>query len=201
MTDFTYEATDRAEKLEKYEWDNVWWEQADTDKENRVLYIGDSISCPTRTIATKMSDGKWLFDGFGTSKALDNPFFYDSLRLFAKQQGVRKAIVFNNGLHGWHLSDGQDYPEYYEKMINFLISEFPEIKLLLALTTHVANKERNERVIKRNQKVTELAKKYGLKTVDLYALTEDKEALLTDGVHFSKEGYELIATEILKALD
>ena len=201
MTDFTYETTDRSEKLEKYEWDNVWWEQADTDKTNRVLYIGDSISCPTRAIATKMSDGKWLFDGFGTSKALDNPFFYVSLRLFAKQQGERKAIVFNNGLHGWHLSDDKDYPEYYEKMINFLISEFPESKLLLALTTHVANKERNERVIRRNQKVVQLAEKYGLKTVDLYALTEDKEALLTDGVHFSREGYELIASEILKALE
>lgn len=49
--------------------------------------------------------------------------------------------------------------------------------------------------------MTELTEKHGLKTVDLYALTEDKEALLTDGVHFSKEGSELIASEILRALD
>ena len=201
MTDFTYETTDRAERLETYEWDNVWWEQANTDKENRVLYIGDSISCPTRRMATEMAEGRLLFDGFGTSKALDNPFFYDSLSLFGKQQGKRDAIVFNNGLHGWHLSDMQDYPKYYEKMIEFLMREFSEARLYLALTTFVKDSERNARVIRRNAEVLKLAEKYGVPVIDLYSATEGRVDLLTDGVHFSNEGYKIITREILRVLE
>ena len=70
-------------RFETYEWDNVWLEHADTPERKRVLYIGDSISCGTRHIATNMTDGQILFDGFGTSKSLDNPWFMDNLRLIS----------------------------------------------------------------------------------------------------------------------
>ena len=110
--------------METYEWDNVWWEQTNKTDTPRVLYIGDSISCGTRRKATEISKEQLLFDGFGTSKAVDNPYLIDSIRLFAKQQGNRSAILFNNGLHGWHLQDETEYKQYYEKMIQFLINEF-----------------------------------------------------------------------------
>jgi len=50
MSDYTYAAENREQALEKYEWDNVWWESADSTGVPRVLYIGDSISCNTRRI-------------------------------------------------------------------------------------------------------------------------------------------------------
>ena len=53
--DFTFQSKRDANVLEMYEWDNTWWEQApDTDRK-RVLYIGDSISCGIRRIATEVS--------------------------------------------------------------------------------------------------------------------------------------------------
>lgn len=201
MDEFTYEQENIREKLELYEWDNVWWEQANRECEKRVLYVGDSISCGIRRIATEMAKGRMLFDGFGTSKALDNPFFKDSLRIFAKQQGKRSAIIFNNGLHGWHLDDETEYPRYYEDTVKFLLEEFPKTPLLLLLTTHVARADREERVQKRNAAVLEIAKKYGLETVDLYTVSCRHEDLLTDGVHFNTEGYRFLADEILKHLD
>ena len=84
-----------------------------------MLYIGDSISCATRRIATATARGEIFFDGFGTSKALDNSYYTDSLHLFAQQQGERKVVLFNNGLHGWHLDDESEYSKEYEKMICF----------------------------------------------------------------------------------
>ena len=75
MTDFTYAFKDRKERLETYEWDNVWWECADDCETPRVLYIGDSISCGTRRFATEATENTILFDGVGTSKAVDNPLF------------------------------------------------------------------------------------------------------------------------------
>lgn len=199
MSQFTYEYTDRTEKLETYEWDNVWWEHAKTTGVPRVLYIGDSISCGTRPQLNKLADGKIFFDGFGTSKAVDNPYFAPSLRLFAAQEGERKAILFNNGLHGFHLSDEEEYAAEYEKMVKFLLTEFPGTPIFLLLSTHVKDPHRDERVVARNKAVAKIAGQYDLPVIDLYALTKAKAHLLSaDGVHFVEEGYLEIAKELLE---
>ena len=65
----------------------------------------DSISCEKKTALNAISDGEILFDGFGTSKVLDNPYYFPSLSLFARQESSRNAVIFNNGLHGWHLDE------------------------------------------------------------------------------------------------
>ena len=199
MSDYTYEFENLSECLETYEWDKVWIDHANVENLNRVLYIGDSISCATRRVATAKAEGKLYFDGFGTSKALDNPYFQDSVRIFAKQQGTRKAIVFNNGLHGWHLDDETEYAKTYEEMINFLLTEFPGTPLALIATTHVAREDREARVIKRNNVMKALATKYGLPVIDFYTITnEHAELLSADGVHLSKDGYALLAEELVK---
>ena len=199
VSDFTYEKDNVRCTLETYEWDNVWWEHAADDTNPRVLYIGDSISCATRRVATAESGNTLYFDGFGTSKALDNPYFYESVTCFARQQRRRDVIVFNNGLHGWHLKDEDEYAEHYEKMIRFLQSEFAGTPILLVLTTHVKDPERDKRVRMRNHAVCVLSEKYGLGTVDFYKITNnDPHLLSSDGVHLSKEGYELLARELVK---
>ena len=199
MSDLTYEFETSPDRLETYEWDNVWWEHAKTEGVPRVLYIGDSISYSTRRVATSASGGTIYFDGFGTSKAVDNPYFKDSVRMFAKQQRERRVVLFNNGLHGWHLSDETEYARYYEEMICFLLEEFRDTPLMLLLTTHVANPAREQRVIARNRVVSALAQKYSLPVIDLYSLTKAHEELLSkDGVHWEKEGYQLLAEELVK---
>lgn len=202
MNNCTYEFEKRNEILETYEWDNVWWEQADKEKADRVLYIGDSISCHTRRIATKSSNNTILFDGFGTSKALDNPYFYQSISNFAEQQGERRVVLFNNGLHGWHLDDDTEYAKGYENMLLFLLDKFKETPLILLLTTYVADAERDKRVRTRNHVVSELAKKYSLPTIDLYSVTKKNSHLLhTDGVHFLPEGYQLLADKLVRCVN
>jgi hypothetical protein len=198
MSSFTYEFENSDLKLETYEWDNTWIDNAPNKEIPRVLYIGDSISCATRRVATAKSDNKILFDGFGTSKAVDNPYLMPSVELFANQQGQRRAVLFNNGLHGWHLEDGGEYKAAYESVLNSLIKAFPKTPIVLLLTTHVSNVERDQRVVIRNKAVLELAEKYGLGTVDLYSIIKNDPTLIgTDGVHLTKDGYELLANEIV----
>ncbi len=182
--------------LETYEWDNVWWEQTSVSDVPRVLYIGDSISCGTRNLATAAAENKILFDGFATSKAVDNPYFYDAVRMFAKQQGYRNAIVINNGLHGAHLEDSTEYKEHYENMVKFLLSEFKDTKLILLLTTCINNDSINERTKNRNKAVCEIAEKYNLPVIDFYKVSEGIQHLLSDGVHFTEEGYKVLAKEL-----
>ena len=201
MKDFTYEETDRKEQYEKYEWDNLWIDHADDLSLRRVLYIGDSISCRAGRAATLLAKEKILFDGFGTSKGIDNPHFKESIKLFAKQEQRRDVVIFNNGLHGWHLKDDTQYRYYYEEMIRFLLTEFKNTPLAVVLTTVTANKERNERIIIRNHAAREVADKYGLPIIDLYTPTsEATELLSSDGVHFEPEGDKLLADKIIQSI-
>lgn len=198
MSRFTYESEINGTPLETYEWDNVWIEQTANLDGKRVLYIGDSISCGTRNIATSLSEGRYLFDGFGTSKALDNPFLFDSIRLFVSQLTKTETVIFNNGLHGWHLNDETEYPEFYEKVIQFLLSEFEGKKIFLVLTTSVADSDREKRVKARNKAVCELAEKYALPVIDLYSTSvKYKNFRIDDGVHYISDGYRKFAAEIL----
>ena len=201
MSDFTYEAKDRKEVLETYEWDNVWIEQANNKAADRVLYIGDSISCGTRRVATEMSGETVLFDGFGTSKAVDNPYLCESIALFIRQLPGLQVILFNNGLHGFHLSDDTAYAGDYEKIVRFLTESYPATPVYIVLTTDVDDTERSERVKVRNGAAKAIAEKYALPVIDLFRVSQEHKALLSaDGVHFTAEGYEKLAEEILKTL-
>ena len=178
--------------LETYEWENIWWENTAESVHPRVLYVGDSISCGIRTKATAASNNELLFDGVGTSKALDNAFFYSTIHNFALQQESCAAVLFNNGLHGWHLDDGE-YEFYYQKMIDFLKKEFCDIPSALVLTTDVVNEPYGydaKRIISRNDIVCRLAENNEMPVIDLYSVSRGLADLhCDDGVHFTDEGY------------
>jgi lysophospholipase L1-like esterase len=199
MSEFTYENKDTNFELETFEWDNVWLDHITDPTLPRILYIGDSISCGTRRVATIASGEKLLFDGFGTSKALDNPYFKESLLLFARQQPHRNAIIINNGLHGWHINDGEEYKNLYKNMLEFLMENFKDTPLYIITTTHVANPEREQRVIVRNKMALELAKELNLGVIDFYALSaKNPELVGGDGVHFTPDGYKALAEALLE---
>ena len=199
MSEFTYETDNRNSKYETYEWDSMWIEYANENGRKRAAYIGDSISCGTRQIATARTKKEILFDGFGTSKALDNPYFKDSLRLFLKQLPNVDTVLFNNGLHGWHLKDETEYKALYDEMIKFLTDEISGAKLYILLTTSVVKKEDNARVELRNAAAKEIAEKYSIPVIDLYELTSKNIAEIShDGLHPTDPLYEKIADEIIK---
>ena len=199
MSDFTYETENRLNKYETYEWDNIWIEHANEKGRKRAAYIGDSISVGTRRIATARTNGEILFDGFGTSKALDNPYFKDSIRLFLNQVPNIDVVLFNNGLHGWHLDDKNEYKALYDEMIQFILGEINGAKLYILLTTAVADNDDNDRVKLRNVAAREVAAKYSIPVIDLYGITsENIDGLANDGVHPTEPLYEKIADEIIR---
>lgn len=201
MSRFTYEKNDNNAKYETYEWDNTWIDHADDKERKRVLYVGDSISCGTRNIATALTNEKILFDGFGTSKALDNPFFKAALTVFANEEERRDAVLFNNGLHGWHLNDEAEYGYYFEEMVKFMIDEFKGTPLFVVLTTHIRDEEREKRVIIRNKVARDIAQKYDLPVIDFYSVSLKVANLLSpDGVHFTQKGYEALANEAIRSI-
>ena len=199
MSIFTYEFEDRASCLETYEWDNTWWERTELSDVPRVLYIGDSISCGVLRRANKLADGSILFDGFGSSKALDNPFLMSAVLLTAAQQKTRCAVLFNNGLHGWHLDDNTEYPRYYAEVVDLLQNELAGVPFVPVLSTSVTDTARDARVRARNKAVLQIAKERGLDVIDLYTPSlalERKE----DGVHYTDAAYMRLAEQVLCAV-
>ena len=185
--------------LETFEWDNVWWEHTENKEAKRIAYIGDSISYGTRRNITFLSNNTILCDGFATSKALDNPYFVPNLELFFKQMNRCDAILFNNGLHGWHLSL-DEYEKHYDDMLSFLTKINKNVFVLLT-TDELGNKEHGRIAVERNKVAAKLAKKYGLHVIDQHTISiNNKDLYHPDQVHFTKEGYELLAKNILKEI-
>lgn len=198
MNNFTYEHVDRVSRLEAYEWDNVWWERTDRADAPRVLYIGDSISCGILRHVNKLANGEILFDGFASSKAVDNPYLMPSVSLFAAQQKERCAVLFNSGLHGWHLNDEAEYPRFYAEKLDSLQKEFAGVPLAVVLTTSVTDASRERRVRARNKVVLSLAAQRDLTVIDLYTPSLESTLLhKEDGVHFRDAGCMLLAEKIL----
>ena len=199
MSDFTYEIENRMNKYETYEWDDMWIDHANETDRKRAAYIGDSISVGTRRIATARTNEEILFDGFGTSKALDNPYFKDSIRLFLNQVPNIDTVLFNNGLHGWHLDDETEYKALYDERIQFILSEIKDAKLYILLTTAVIDKDDNDRVKLRNVAAREVAEKYSIPVIDLYDITSTNLSEISpDGIHPTEPLYEKIADEIIR---
>lgn len=199
MQGFTYENNEPRSPLETYEWDNPWWEHTENKTSPRILYIGDSISAGTRPVLNSLCGGKILFDGFATSKAADNPYFKGSLEIYIKQCSKIDAVVFNNGLHGWHLSN-EEYKKGYDALLAFLMTL--GVPVYAALSTDLpADEVRAERVRERNAIAADLAKKHGADIIDMYAASlRCKGLYANDNVHFSHEGYTVLANEILDTI-
>lgn len=198
---YTYQEKATSSPREKYEWERIWFEDTyDTDAK-RVLYIGDSISNATFPYAAAASDRKILFNNFATSKALDNPFFYPMVKMFVDQNERIDAIIVNNGLHGWHLTE-EEYARYYLDFIRKLKADNPQTPIYLVLSTATdESRAYSVRVLPRNEKAVEIAEKEDLGVIDLYSISlKNKNLLSQDGVHFASDGYKLFGAEIVRAL-
>ncbi|MFA7636765.1 MAG: GDSL-type esterase/lipase family protein [Monoglobales bacterium] len=203
MSKLTYEKTDSDNLLETFEWDRTWWSYANDNKTPRALFVGDSITCRYSPFVSDVVGDKILVDSFSTSKALDNPAFMPMVEMVMSQQSNYKIIVFNNGLHGFHLSE-EEYGKWYGKRIKELREKLPEVKLIISLTTPIRKGEnvseiddRNSRVTGRNAEAKKVAEEFGIETVDLYSLVIDKpEVFSHDGVHFLEAGYKLLAEKM-----
>ena len=202
----TYEFSERSKKLETYEWDDIWWDNAPDEKARRILIIGDSISRGYRRAASKMQGRDFFIDGIATSKAADSATFRTLLDYFAESGLSYDAVFFNNGLHGWHL-DEESFGEHFRALAAYIKEKFAPKSFYLVTTTPARRAQstdifdpRNERVKVRNAAIASAAQKNGAEVLDFYSLLESRAELYTaDGIHLVDEGYILLGNQIIKA--
>ena len=173
-----------------------------------MLIIGDSITCGYRDDVNELLGGEIYIDGYASSKAVDNPFLIPAIDLMIAQSNCF-MILFNSGLHGFHL-DEETYRINYIKIVNHLMEKYPEKKLTLMTSTPVRDEEnrkllseRTEReVVVRNKVVKEIAADKGLDIIDLFGVMINEDyRLWRDIVHLYPEGNDKLAavvTEYIK---
>ena len=186
-------------QLEAIEWVQYWAEDC-TKGGPRVLMIGDSISVGYRSEVFARVRDTYGCVTVSTSKALDNPRFCAEIDALAGFEFEYRAVHFNNGLHGFGLSE-EVYREHYEKTVDFLAARWPEARLILAASTPVTDAGLNARVLERNRIAKEIADARGLEWDDLYAAVDgDLSLRANDPFHFNGKGYGILADKVAASL-
>ena len=191
---------------EDIEWSDFWWSHEPDTSKPRVLFIGNSISRGYYPAVSAKLTGKVNCDRYATSRSIEDPALFKETKI-AMANYHHAIIHFNNGLHGWHLTNDQ-YDKGLRKYVKFLKSDkFKGSQLIYSLTTPYPSKEpgqkldplKNQVVIDRNQIACKIMEENGIPIIDLYGLMEpeleDYNSSKGD-VHYNKKGYERLSEKI-----
>ncbi|WP_339315210.1 SGNH/GDSL hydrolase family protein [Paenibacillus sp. FSL R10-2734] len=203
----------QGQRLEQYEWCQMWREEADKQDLPRILLIGDSITNGYHPFVQEQLRGLAYVDKLVTSKAIDNAVLLKEIdyMLMHGEDYVYQIIHFNNGLHGWHVPL-EEYKESLDSVIQY-IQSLSKAKIVVATSTQVTTKgehgkidhDKNDRVIDRNRAASEVAVKHGLTITDLYTpmygRSDYRVADPEDLYHFNEQGQRaqaVLVSAILK---
>lgn len=187
------------------EWAILRWEQAPDTKLPRVLLVGDSISNGYASHVSGLLAGKAHVDLLATSKSVCDPAFL--LELALATDGYKHAVIhFNNGLHGWHLTDAQ-YEAGLRRMVAKLRELAPQARLVwgnctsaVTLPDKKLDPNANAVVLKRNEIAARVMGELGVPIDDLYAVIVDHCDWHSDSLHFNQDGYAALAASVVKSL-
>jgi hypothetical protein len=187
------------------EWAILRWQQAPDTKLPRVLLVGDSISNGYASHVTGLLQGQANVDLLATSKSVCDPAFV--LELTLATDGYKHAVIhFNNGLHGWHLTDAQ-YEAGLRRMVAKLRELSPQAKLVWGSSTSAVtlpdkqlDSKANATVLRRNEIAARVMTELGIPIDDLYAAIVDHCDWHSDSLHFNAEGYAALAASVVKSV-
>lgn len=204
--------------LENIEWTRVWRERVN-ESYPRVLIVGDSIMDGSKLhISRELSDCAAV-SVFVTSKAVDNPYYWQELSLLLEQEGASYTVIyFNSGLHTGGMTPAE-YAAYYRNMVLHLREAVPGAVLILGLSTPVTARRTDpaaadapitpcmqyadaDRTIRAfNESVCALGEELHLPVFDAYACVDGHAAWRTpDGYHYVEEGYRHLSHAIAETI-
>lgn len=180
---------------EKYEWSNLWWEDANDAALPRMLLMGDSITAGYRPCVNEHFVGRIAVDMLATSRAIDDPALVKEITYMLGEYDYQ-LIHFNNGLHGIDM-DAPEYARAYERTVDLVSTLAPRARLALVTSTIISvvgeplqtDGDKNPIVIDRNAIVAQIAAARALALDDLYTPSAMNPSWrLGDGYHYNDEG-------------
>lgn len=200
---FDNEGKNNLEK-EAIEWIRIWCEDTNNKEKPRVALIGDSITENYYRMVKEALKDVAKVDYLATSYSIASDMYQGCVKSFF-QDSVYEVVHFNYGLHAYSVNE-EIYSSCCMGMLQFISSR---AKTIVATTTTVLdetleahNLRWKEKVLVRNEKIKAIADKLDLNINDLYAVCEtfDKTKRYVDGVHFTEEGYGLLAESVINSV-
>ena len=191
---------------ERTEWCQLRWANAPDTKRPRVLLIGDSIVVGYSGEVDRLLRGKANVDMLATSASIDHEALVKMTRL-AMDGYAHTIIHFNNGLHGWHVTD-EDYAKHLKRYVQTLKRLAPKATLIWASSTPVSVggkptklSPKNAIPVRRNAIAASIMAAHHIPTTDLYALVVGKAPLRSnDGYHYNTKGRTVQAKAVAAVL-
>ena len=196
----------KTEIRESNEWITMRWiDEQESVAANlpRLLHIGDSIANGASALLSKKLKGKYGVDLFATSKIVCDKDFMADMR-FMLSKHTYDIMIFNNGLHGYPVDDKLYSEGLFDVMTE--LKTYTE-NLIWRNSTPCYPKQTGEanpwteKIQIRNKLAAIEAEKLGISTINCYDALKDRPELVSDGVHFHTEGYEIMVDVICKYLE
>jgi hypothetical protein len=189
---------------EKIEW--TWSDHSDPvdPKLPNVLLIGDSITRAYFPEVARRLAGQANVYLFATSCSSGDPRLPAQLRMYFETAPTFRVIHFNNGMHGWDLSD-QAFAAGLPDMINELRKQRAGSRLIWSTITPVRKDNSlgatNARIEARNALALAVMKQNGIPIDDQHALMAGHADLHLDDVHFNDKGSEIQAGQAAASIE
>jgi len=189
---------------EKIEW--TWSDHSDAidPKLPNVLLLGDSITRAYFPEVAKRLAGKANVYLFATSCSSGDPRLPEQLRLYFETAPSFRVVHFNNGMHGWDLSDPV-FAAGLPGLVGELRKERPDSRLIWATITPVRKDDSlgatNARIAARNAFALAVMKQDGIPIDDQHALMQGHQDLHLDDIHFNDKGSAMQGDQAAKSID
>lgn len=168
--------------------------------------VSDSESYPSILAQLMGENTRVLNYGVnGATGTSDNAMSYSSLSVYSLcQESEADVYVVMLGTNDAHENfwDKEKYISSMKSMLDAFKSANPNAEFYLMQPPAVFSSGISDDIIKGelHDAVSELAKEYKAKLIDLYAMTENNESFFSDGVHPTVEGYATIAQKVYDAI-
>lgn len=189
---------------EDIEWSRIWCENTNDETLPRVALIGDSITEGYYNAVKEGLKGIANVDYMATSYSIKNKPLKVAVKTLLCDSKY-KVVHFNNGLHGYCVSDSE-----YEENLKELMSELKsEENLVLSTITTVLDKSLEkiddnwkDVIVERNKSIYKIADELNIPVDDLRKVCDvmPKEYRCEDGVHMKEEGYKLLAESVIESV-
>lgn len=196
---------------EGIEWLNYWIENAQEEKKNRILILGDSVARGYRPVFNRIAQKKdFAVDLLAMSYSIFDPLLLKEILHFMGNIGYEYFyIIFNLGAHhGYALQvkNNEALQELYFQKLDEILC--PLSRMTNNIITLSGTPERigdsnanNDEIRCRNKILESISKQYGYKYLDVYSqLCDNDKFPLIDLFHYMDNGYEYIANVLGKEL-
>jgi hypothetical protein len=188
----------KTEIRENIEWTNLRWNDAPDTATPRILLIGDSIVVGHERLLHEIIKNEYCIDIFATSRCVSDRVYMKELDHMLNGNDY-SLVIFNNGLHGFGVSD-----EAYEENLREVMIELKKRvkKLAWRNSTPIREKadlnklevQRTPTVLKRNAFAAKVAEELQIPSLDLYTpMAEHAEYFSPDAIHYNDKGKQVQA--------